>query len=99
MPAKPSDKSLDDLIDTLKKHFEPTLSILAKRFTFHCRSQGNLENIGEYEAELKQLALHCKFEAYLDEALRDRFVFRLKNIAIQKLAVKTLSFTTAVETP
>ena len=45
MPAKPSDKSLDDLISTLKKHIEPTPSILAKRFTFHCRSQGNLENI------------------------------------------------------
>ena len=51
-------------------------------------------------AELKQLATHCKFEAYLDEALRDRFVFRLKSIAIQKklLAEKMLSFTTAVET-
>ena len=57
-----------------------------------------MENIGEYVAELMQLAMHCKFEAYLDEALRDRFMFRLKNIAIQKLAEKTLSFTTAVET-
>ena len=86
MPAKPSDKSLDDLISTLKKHIEPTPSILAKRFTFHCRrpSQGNLENIGEYVAELKQLATHCKFEAYLDETFRNRFVFRLKNVAIHR---------------
>ena len=50
-------------------------------------------------AELKRLASHCSFEAYLDEALRDRFVFGLKETAIQKrlLAEKNLSFTTAVE--
>ena len=82
----------------LKKHLEPTLPILAERFTFHCCSQGNSESIAAYVAELKRLTTHCKFEAYLDKAFRDRFVFELKITAIQikLLAEKTLSFTTAV---
>ena len=84
IPAKPSDKSLDDLLETLKKHFDPTPSVLGERFNFHCHSQGNSESIAEYVAELKCLATHCSFEAYLDEALRDRFVFELKETAIQK---------------
>ena len=83
----------------LKKHFDPTPSVLGERFNFHCRSQGNSEGIAEYVAELKCLATHCSFKAYLDEALRDRFVFGLKQTAIQKrlLAEKNLTFTTAVE--
>ena len=91
MPGQPSDKWLDDLIDMLKKHLEPTLPILAERFTFHCCSQGNSESIAAYVAELKRLTTHCKFEAYLDEAFRDRFVFGQKITAIQKklLAVET----------
>ena len=96
IPAKPSDKSLDDLFETLKKHFDPTSSVLGKRFNFYCCSQGNSEGIAEYVAELKCLATHCSFEAYVDEALRDRFVFGLKQIAIQNrlLAEKNLTFTT-----
>ena len=38
----------------------------------------------EYVAELRRLATHCEFGAYLDEALRDRFVCGLKDEGTQK---------------
>ena len=38
----------------------------------------------EYMAELCHLATHCKFEGYLEEALQDRLVCRLKNEGVQK---------------
>ena len=35
-------------------------------------------------AKLRRLATHCNFEAYLDQALRDRLVRGLLNDAIQR---------------
>ena len=40
--------------------------------------------MGEYVAELRHLATHCNFGAYLDEALRDRLVCGLRNENTQK---------------
>ena len=62
----------------LKDHFEP------KRFTFHRRNQRPGETIAEYDTALRKLAVTCEFEAYLEEALRDRFVCGLSSEAIQR---------------
>ena len=51
----------------------------SQRFRFHRRDQASEESIAEYVAELRRLATHCKFEAYLEEALRDRLVCGLKS--------------------
>lgn len=50
-------------------------------------------------AELRCLSTHCKFEGFLDEALRDRLVCGLRNEAIQKklLTEADLTLTKAVE--
>ena len=42
-----------------------------------------------YIAELRQLATHCKFGAYLDDALRNRFVCGLRSEATQKGIIDT----------
>ena len=83
-PAAPKDQSLADITTALTKHFEPTRSVIAERFHFHRRNQTPNELIVEYLAALRQAALHCKFGAFLDEALRDRFVGGLRVEAIQK---------------
>ena len=38
-PAAPNTKSLDELVDTLSKHFQPKSSIISERYSFHCRCQ------------------------------------------------------------
>ena len=38
----------------------------------------------EFVAALRKLAIHCEFEAFLRQALRDRFVCGLKNEEIQQ---------------
>ena len=50
-------------------------------------------------AELRRLATDCAFNAHLNEALRDKFVCRLRSEATQRhlLAEKDLTFTKAVE--
>ena len=83
-PAKPAEMSLADLCYTLWSHYEPKPIVVAERYYFHSRSQGPMESIAEFLAELRRLATHCQFGAQLNEALRDRLVCGLRNPAIQK---------------
>ena len=73
-----------ELTAALKTHYEPKTLVIVKRYHFHKRYQGAGESISEYVAELRRLASKFRFEAYLDQALRDRFVCGLRSEAIQK---------------
>ena len=96
---KPRDRDLEVLMNVLKSHFEPALSVIAERFNFYRRDQKTGESVKEFKAKLKTLSTHCVFGTHLEEALRDRFVCGLKNTVAQKklLTKKTLTFASAVE--
>lgn len=83
-PVKPSTKTLAQLKEVLKKHFEPKRVVIAERFRFYRREQAVGESVATYEAELRRLAAHCEFGDYLDQALRDRLVCGLKSESTQK---------------
>ena len=83
-PAKPSEKELDYLTATLKNHYEPKKIVIAERFHFHRRNQAVGESIADYVAELRRLSTHCRFEAYLEQALRDRLVCGIRSETIQR---------------
>ena len=99
-PSSPIDKTLQDITDVLKKHYQPTPSVIVERFQFHKRNQKEGESVAEYVAELKRLSTHCQFKDYLDDALRDRLVCGLRKESTQKrlLLEDKLTFTKAVET-
>ena len=97
--SKPSDKGFDILHSKLKKHFEPSKIVIAKRFHFHHWSQGPEETILKFLANLHQLETHCSFGEFLNDALRDRLVCILKNELIQwkLLSQWELTLTQAVD--
>ncbi len=99
VPAALKDKSFKELVMALKSHFELKPLIIAERFKFHQQGQAPGETVAEYIAELRRLATHCEFGAYLDEVLRDRFVCGLKDEGTQKalLTETELSFAKAVD--
>ncbi|XP_060799470.1 uncharacterized protein K02A2.6-like [Neoarius graeffei] len=98
-PVTPGEKSYEDIVTVLKDHFTPKPLVIAERFRFHKRNQGEGETIAQYVAVLKRLSEHCEFGAYLEDALRDRFVCGLKCEAVQKrlLTEDKLTFKRAVE--
>ena len=98
-PALPQEKSFAELVETLRRHFEPKPVVIAERFHFHRRSQAVGESIADYLAELRRLSAHCEFKDYLDEALRDRLVCGLRSESIQRklLAEVDLTLKRAVE--
>ena len=48
--------------------------IIIQQFHFHRQNQEPGDSVADYNAELRQLEAPCKFEGYLDNALRDSLV-------------------------
>lgn len=98
-PAKPKDKTFEEIVNILKAHFEPKPLIIAERFRFQRCVQKPHETVSQYVAELKQCASKCDFGASLDESLRDRFVSGIRSEACQRrlLSEDTLTFARALE--
>ena len=97
-PEPPARKSLDEIQNALRGHYESKPLVISERFNFHRRQQGQGETVSQYVAELRKLAIHCQFGGYLDEALRDRFVCGLRSESVQKklLTKADLSFQEAI---
>ena len=83
-PVLPKDKSYEDLVTLLKKHYDPEPIVIAEHFQFYKRSQKPGESIADYLASLRRLASRYQFCAFLAEALRDRLVCGLLSKDIQK---------------
>ena len=99
-PALPKEKSLDDLQEALKSHFDPKPLVIAERFRFYQRSQAEGESVAEFAADLRRLTIRCNFGDFLPQALRDKFVCGVRNNAIQKrllTAEDTLTVDKALE--
>lgn len=89
-----------EAIKVLSSHFKPKVNITYERFLFNKRVQKEGESISDYSMQLKKLAASCKFDKFLDEAMRDRFLCGLKSAAIQsKLLAEgdSLNFSKALE--
>ncbi len=97
-PHKPTDKSYEDCIDLLKRHFAPKPSETVLRYRFYTRSQKPNETVAEFVAGLRQLSEHCNFKE-LNNMLRDRLVVGCREPAIQRklLGEASLTFERALQ--
>ena len=99
-PETTSSKTFEQLCIILKSHYEPKTLVIAERFKFHSRDQGEIESAQHFFNEFKHLSKTCEFGQFLDEAIRDRFVCGLYDDNIQKrlLSEKDLTATKALTT-
>ena len=92
-PAKPKDKSLADIVQKLKNHYDPAPLEITESFHFGMRNQLADESISDYIVALKKLSIHCNYGEFLNRALRDSFVCGLNSVKIQNKLLKTQSLT------
>lgn len=87
----PPEKAFDELVDVLKCHFESKLVVIVQQLTFHLWDQGWNESVTEYMVELRHLSAHCKFDAFLDQALCNHAPFLLsqERECVEKWARRT----------
>ena len=98
-PEKPATKTLKEITDKLKEHFEPLKVEIAERYNFYQRNQLPGESVTEFLAELRRLSIHCGFGTFLNQALRDKLVCGLLDEGTKKklLAEKNLDLKNAVQ--
>ena len=98
-PAKPGDKSCDELVEVVMNHCNPTPSEIVERFKFHTRFRKPGELVSMYVSELRSLARFCKFGFSLEDMLRDRIVCGVNDDTIRKrlLPEAKLTYTMALE--
>ena len=68
------------LFKILKEHCRQQPILIAEKWEFYYRGQRENKRFRDFIAELRKLTLSCEFREFLDEAILDRFVCRLKNI-------------------
>ena len=71
-PDNPSDKSYDELIGYLKKHFITKPSYHRSLVLFQQRRKKEREGLKDLYADLKKLAKDCHFGSNFDQRLRDQ---------------------------
>ncbi|XP_041472642.1 uncharacterized protein K02A2.6-like [Lytechinus variegatus] len=62
------------ILDAMKKHFDPTTNVIFERYQFNTRNQGERETIDQYVTALRSLAETCEFDTLRDDLIRDRIV-------------------------
>ena len=93
-PDTPLKKSYEEITEAQLKHCEPRRIEIAKRYAFYERRQEAGESIAEYDAAKHKLSTHCKFGAFLPQAMRDAFVFGIRDPKLrqQLLGIEDLSY-------
>nr|XP_029713287.1 uncharacterized protein K02A2.6-like [Aedes albopictus] len=96
---KPETKTFDELVALLKDHFSPVPLEILENFKFASRKQLEHESLSEYLMDLEKLAQTCNFEDHLDKAIRNQFVFGIRNRVIQSrlLEIRNLTLAKAKE--
>ncbi|XP_050079531.1 uncharacterized protein LOC126567345 [Anopheles maculipalpis] len=97
--AEPTTKTYSEIVALLKEHFSPTPLEILENFKFASRKQQDNESLSDYLMNLEKLAQSCNFGDYLDRALRNQFVFGIRNRVIQSrlLEVRDSTLTKAKE--
>ena len=83
-PAKPSDKSYNELVRVTNEHQNPKLSVIAERYKFNKRDREPGESIPFYVTELKRSSEHCDFSVTLEDMIRDRLVCGVRSLKFQQ---------------
>ena len=84
LPAEVKDKKFTDLCKLLSKHFKVEKSSTTATFEFRQCVQGVSESCTEFSHRLQRLAVDCKFDAFLDHALKDQFLTGLRRVDMKK---------------
>lgn len=100
LPDDVKTKTYKNITDAMKEIYEPKTLEVVENFKFHSRKQLETESVMQYSLALKKMAENCNFGNFLQTALRNQFVFGLRNTKMQQrmLEVEELTFDKAVQT-
>ena len=81
---KPTDKTYNELVKKLTKHYSPTPFEVMQRLQFNSRYRKTRESVADHLAALRHLTEHCSYKDTLETMLQDRLVRGINDAGIQK---------------
>lgn len=78
----PETQTYDQIVALLKDHYSPAPLEILENFKFKSRKQQENESLQDYVTDLEKLALTCNFGNHLENAIRNQFVFGIRNRSI-----------------
>ena len=98
-PAKPTERSFDEIVEAVRNHYQLVASAIIQRFNFHTRACKSGENVSTYVSELWKLLKYCNFGETLEDMLRDHLVCGIndKRVQCRLLGELGLTFAKALE--
>lgn len=99
IPGKPTDLSFDEIVEKVKKHFNPKLSSIIKRYKFNKRKQQLTETVSEYIAALWRIAEYYEYGDTLNDTLQDHLVCGVadKRVQVRYFRESKLTYAEALE--
>lgn len=79
LPKTPEEIEYKEIVETLEDHFDPKSNEILENYRFYMRKQKSEENCAEFLIALRRMSVGCNFGAHLDTAIRNQFVFGLRN--------------------
>ena len=76
-------KNIEELLALIQNFYNPRKNVILERFEFNKNKQEVNEPLKDFIMKLKKSATNCKFETFLDDMLRDRFIFGVKDTSVQ----------------
>lgn len=90
---EPASKTYAEIIDIMQEYYDPAPSEITGNFLFNQRTQQEQEGVQEFLSALQKLSINCRFNSYLEKALRNQFTFGLRNQVIQNRLLETNNLT------
>ena len=92
-PRTPMEKTYDEIVETLKTHFNSKPSPIIQRFKFNTRDRHAGESLANYVAELRALGEYCDFGTTIEDMIRDRLVCGINDHGIQRRLLQESNLT------
>lgn len=81
-PTLLKEKTYDELIELLNKHYGKKSSVFRERYKFYNAKQEADESVSEWLERLRTMSNDCRFGNRFDDVLRDRFISGLRELKI-----------------
>ena len=92
-PSLPINKTYDEMVTILLNHLNPKPNIIVERYKFNGRMRKSGESVASYIAELRRLSHTCDYHDTANDMIRDRLVFGIGDIGIQRKLLGELGLT------
>lgn len=76
---------LDKVLEQFEQYCDPRKNVVFERYQFWQITQKDSETVDQFVTRLKNKVKSCKYPSPVDDMLRDKFVFSIRDLQVEEL--------------